>query len=105
LSENHKPHQLLLAKKGVVFFMDYNYITSKAFLMDSKIKFLDYQYHAVGLLFSQAYKEKYGKEPEKILAINGKRGLTKPCSLYPIEFIETMQNIAIDYFANSVTNL
>jgi len=83
---------------------EYNYITSRAFLVSSGIKFKFSDYQSLGAKYSKAYEKQFGNEPEQILTVNNQnensKSHIKACSLYPISFVPVMEEITINYFAN-----
>lgn len=85
---------------------EHNYITSRAFLISSKIKIDTGDYQSLGAKFAQAYEKQFGNPPEQVLTVNSRKEDSKyhikPCSLYPVSFIPTMEEITINYFAKVV---
>lgn len=79
--------------------MEYQYITTRALLKLSKIKYTIRDYHAIGERIHLRYLAAHGKHPAKILSINSNKGSLKACSLYPVEFIDVMQDVVIDHFS------
>lgn len=79
--------------------MEYQYVTTRALLRLSKIKYTIHDYHAIGERIHLRYLAAYGKHPDKILSINSNKGSLKACSLYPVEFVEAMQDIIINHFS------
>ena len=79
---------------------EYNYVTSKAFLISSEIKFNDFDYKILGSMYTQEFIKQSGGEPLQVLTINSKKRKTKSCSLYPISFVPVMEEITINYFSN-----
>lgn len=82
---------------------EHNYITSRAFLVSSGIKFKYDDYQNLGAKYAQAYEKQFGNEPEQILTVNNQnensKNHIKVCSLYPISFIPIMEEITINYFS------
>ncbi len=90
----------------MAFFMvgkEHNYITSSAFLISSGINFISADYKSLGAQFAHAYEKQFGNPPEQVLTVNSRRDESKnhikPCSLYPVSFVPTMEEITIKHFA------
>lgn len=78
--------------------MEYHYITSKALLVSSNIKFTEVDYRTIGERMAEAYFKKYNEKAKLVMTVNSKKRKTKACSLYPIDFLPVMEEIIFNHF-------